>query len=102
MSKRIVPLSDRQVKNAKAGEKDFCLFDGFGLFLLVTTTGGKLWRFKYFLNGKAVQMAWGTYPELTLNEAREKWCQTCGARCRLSAFPGDSRRCRDRCRPTSS
>ena len=72
MSKRIVPLSDRQVKNAKAGEKDFYLFDGFGLFLLVTTTGGKLWRFKYFLNGKAVQMAWGTHPEVTLNEAREK------------------------------
>ena len=72
MSKRIVPLSDKQIKNAKPGDKDFCLYDGFGLFLLVSTTGGKLWRFKYSFEGKSVQMAWGTYPELTLGEVREK------------------------------
>ena len=72
MPKRIVPLSDKQIKNAKPGDKDFCLYDGFGLFLLVTTTGGKLWRFKYAFEGKSVQMAWGTYPELTLVEVREK------------------------------
>ena len=47
MPKRIVPLSDLQVSKAKPGGKEYKLFDGGGLFLLVTPTGGKLWHFKY-------------------------------------------------------
>ncbi len=47
MPKRIVPLSDLQVSRAKPQTKDYKLADGYGLFLLVTPTGGKLWRFDY-------------------------------------------------------
>ena len=47
MPKRIVPLSDHKIKKAKPQHKSVTLFDGGGLFLLVTPTGGKLWRFKY-------------------------------------------------------
>jgi hypothetical protein len=36
MPKRIVPLSDLQVSKAKPGGKEYKLFDGGGLFLLVT------------------------------------------------------------------
>jgi hypothetical protein len=47
MPKRIIPLSDMKVQKAKAKDKAVTLFDGGGLFLMVTPSGGKLWRFKY-------------------------------------------------------
>jgi hypothetical protein len=45
MSKRIAPLSEIQIRNDKPKDKDYKMTDGFGLFLLVTPTSGKLWRF---------------------------------------------------------
>ncbi len=72
MPKRIVPLSDMKVQKAKSKEKSFALFDGGGLFLLVTPSGGKLWRFKYRYNGKPKLLALGTYPEISLLDARKK------------------------------
>ncbi|MDD4457465.1 MAG: integrase arm-type DNA-binding domain-containing protein, partial [Syntrophotalea acetylenica] len=69
-------LTDTKVKNAKPGEKQFKLFDGDGLFLLVVPTGksrgGKRWRFKYRFNGKEKLLALGTYPEISLADARER------------------------------
>jgi len=41
-----------QIRNAKPQAKDIKLFDGGGLFLLVTPKGGKLWRLKYRFQGK--------------------------------------------------
>lgn len=72
MPKRIAPLSDIQVKNAKPQEKDYKLMDGFGLFLLVTPTNGKLWRFDYRYGDKRKVLAFGAYPAITLAEARQR------------------------------
>lgn len=72
MPKRIVPLSDLAVKNAKPADKDYTLYDGDGLMLLVKTTGGKLWRFKYRFNGSEKRMAMGAYPQVSLKDARLK------------------------------
>ena len=72
MPKRIQPLSDIQVKNAKAKDKDFKLSDGFGLHLLVTPTGGKLWRMQYRFAGKQKLLAFGSYPAVTLADARQR------------------------------
>ncbi|MCG2748821.1 MAG: Arm DNA-binding domain-containing protein [Desulfobulbaceae bacterium] len=47
MPRRITPLTDTKVRTIKPAEKPQKLFDGGGLFLLVTPTGGKLWRLKY-------------------------------------------------------
>ncbi|WP_442869290.1 Arm DNA-binding domain-containing protein [Bradyrhizobium sp. CCBAU 11357] len=44
-------LSHRVVLSAKADSKDRKLSDGGGLFLLITTKGAKLWRYKFRLNG---------------------------------------------------
>jgi hypothetical protein len=52
MPKRIMPLTDIQVKTAKPQEKEFKLSDGGGLYLLVTPSGGKLWNLKYRHDGK--------------------------------------------------
>lgn len=72
MPKRIVPLSEQQVRKAKPQAKETKMFDGMGLFLLVTPSGGKLWRFKYQFGGKEKLLAFGSYPEISLAEAREK------------------------------
>ncbi|MGO4477421.1 tyrosine-type recombinase/integrase [Massilia sp. 2TAF26] len=73
MPKIVTPLTDTQVKNAKSKEKPYKLFDGGGLYLEVTTSGGKLWRMKYRkLDGKENRLAFGAYPEVTLSDARTK------------------------------
>jgi integrase len=72
MPKRIQPLSDLRVRGAKPHEKDYKLSDGYGLFLLVTKTGGKLWRFQYRFGGKQKLLALGNYPAVSLADARER------------------------------
>jgi integrase len=61
-----------KVLKAKSQGKQVTLFDGGGLFLLVTPSGGKLWRFKYRFDGKEKLLALGPYPEISLAEARTK------------------------------
>jgi integrase len=65
-------LSDIQVKNAKPQAKEVKLFDGGGLFLLVTPSGGQLWRFKYRFGGKEKQLSFGAYPAISLVGARQR------------------------------
>jgi integrase len=65
-------LTDIQVKTAKSAEKDYKLTDGNGLYLLVAASGGKRWRFKYRFGGKEKLLAFGTYPDISLKEARDK------------------------------
>lgn len=67
-----MPLSDAKVKNAKVGAKPTKLADGDGMYLLVTPAGGKCWRLKYRWNGREKTLAFGTYPAVSLTDAREK------------------------------
>ena len=72
MPKRIAPLTDTQLRSIKPAAKDIKLFDGGGLFLLVTTSGGKLWRFKYRFGGREKLLTFGAYPQISLADARQK------------------------------
>lgn len=72
MPKRILPLSDPKIKKAKPQQKQTTLFDGGGLFLLVTPSGGKLWRFKYRFGNKEKLLSFGAYPEISISTARRK------------------------------
>lgn len=72
MPKRIQQLTELQIKNAKPKEKDYKLSDGFGLHLLVTPTGGKLWRFQYRFDGRQKTLALGAYQSITLADARQR------------------------------
>ncbi len=67
-----VPLSDAKVRNAKPRTKPYKIADGEGLFLLITPSGSKYWRLKYFLAGKEKVLALGVYPEISLADARER------------------------------
>jgi len=65
-------LTDIQIRRSKPQEKPYTLNDGQGLSLLINTDGSKGWRFRYRYAGKAKLMSFGTYPLITLAEAREK------------------------------
>jgi integrase len=65
-------LTDIAIRNTKPGAKPFKKGDGGGLFLLVTPAGGKLWRLKYRVAGKEKLLALGSYPEVSLSDARKR------------------------------
>lgn len=70
MAKGIVPLTDKKIANAKPFEKERKLFDGGGLYLLITPAGGKLWHMKYRFDGKEGRLSLGAYPYVSLADAR--------------------------------
>lgn len=72
MARTTLPLTNTQIKSVKPKEKDYKLFDGGGLFLLVAKTGGKRWRLKYRFNNKEKVIALGLYPSISLKDARTK------------------------------
>lgn len=63
-------LTDMAVRQAKATGKNYTLPDFDGLSLAVTATGGRTWHFRYYWSGKQKRMSLGTYPEISLREAR--------------------------------
>lgn len=65
-------LTDVAIRNAKPRAKPYKMGDTLGLFLLVQPTGGKLWRFKYRVDGREKKLGIGTYPEISLAEARSR------------------------------
>lgn len=65
-------LTDTACRNAKGRDKPYKLGDSAGLFLLVQPNGGRLWRLKYRVAGKEKKLGLGTYPEVSLAEARER------------------------------
>ena len=65
-------LSDTALRNAKPTEKPYKLYDERGLYVIVNPNGGKWWRLKYRLDGKEKTISLGTYPEVTLAQARGK------------------------------
>jgi len=65
-------LTDVAIRTAKAGPKAYKLSDTGGLYLLVTPTGAKLWRYNYRHVGKQCTAAYGSYPAITLAAARER------------------------------
>lgn len=66
-----MPLTDAKIRNAKPATKPFKLADSGGLFLLVTPSGSKLWRYRFRIDGKENSFAVGGYPDLSLAGARE-------------------------------
>ena len=75
MARVTKPLTNTEVDRAKAKEKDYTLSDGQGLYLLVKTTGSKLWRYNYYKPftqpKKRVLLSVGKFPEISLQQARK-------------------------------
>lgn len=65
-------LTNTEAAKAKKGTKTYKLTDGAGLYLEVTPSGGKHWRYRYRLDGKESIYSIGEYPSVTLDQARAK------------------------------
>jgi integrase len=65
-------LTETKVRSARARERSYKLFDERGLFLLITPSGGRLWRFRYRIGPLEKLISLGAYPDVPLKRAREK------------------------------
>ena len=65
-------LTDTAIRKAKPTARTQRLFDGGGLYLELSPTGGKWWRLKYRSGGKEKRLSLGTYPDTGLADARDK------------------------------
>jgi len=74
MARTTTPLTDVEIRNAKAKDKEYNLADGRGLALRVKTTGSKLWIFNYQqpYTKKRTNLGFGNYPDVSLAQARER------------------------------
>jgi len=72
MARTTRPLTSTEVLRSKAIDKDLTLHDGDGLFMVVKTTGKKLWRFRYQrpATKQRTMMGLGAFPALSLADAR--------------------------------
>ncbi len=65
-------LTDLTIKKLKPKDKPYKKSDQDGLYIQVNPTGSKLWRMNYTYAKKQRTLSIGTYPEISLLEAREK------------------------------
>jgi len=65
-------LTDTAIRKAAPAEKSVKIFDGGGLYLEVSPTGGKWWRLKYRIDGREKRISLGVYPEVSLKAARQR------------------------------
>lgn len=66
-----MPLNALTVQSAKPKDKSYKLSDGRGLYLEISPSGGKWWRYKYRFDGKEKRISLGTYPDISLAKARD-------------------------------
>lgn len=65
-------LSELQIRSAKCGPRPRKLADGGGLYLYITPSGGKRWRYDYRFSGKRQTIVLGAYPLIGLRDARNR------------------------------
>ncbi|EJD6367581.1 integrase [Providencia huaxiensis] len=73
MARKTKPLTDTEIKAAKPQDKDYQLYDGDGLTLLIKSSGSKLWQFRYYrpYTKQRTKQSFGAYPTVTLSDARK-------------------------------
>lgn len=63
-------LTDAKIRALKPKDKAYKVADYDGLYVNVSKSGSKLWRFKFRLDGKEGLLSFGKYPDLSLSDAR--------------------------------
>lgn len=66
------PLTEIKIKSIKTSGKIERFHDTGGLYLELSTAGGKYWRWKYRVDGKEKRLTFGAWPEVSLRDARDK------------------------------
>lgn len=70
MPRQAVALTELRIRNTKPVEREQRLYDGNGLYLSVMPSGARWWRVKYVFEGKERRAGIGSYPEVSLQQAR--------------------------------
>jgi hypothetical protein len=65
-------LSPQQCKSARPHKRVYRLRDGDGLFLQIMPSGARYWVYRFRHAGSESSMVVGTYPEMELDEARDR------------------------------
>jgi integrase len=66
-----MPVTDTQIRNTKVRDRDYKVYVGSGLYVLVHKNGSRYWRLKYRYADKEKILALGVYPQVKLADARE-------------------------------
>src|SRR6266481_1502688 len=69
---KLTDIQIRRIKPNQPNAKPYKVSDGGGLFLWVTPSGGRIWRWTYRHEGRAKLMTLGKYPDVPLVLARER------------------------------
>lgn len=64
-------LTDSTLRTAEPAEATYKLSDGGGLYCVINPMGSKLWRINYRFNGKQRTLYLSSYPEMSLQAARD-------------------------------
>lgn len=67
-----MPLSDRRIRSLLPSGKTYKAYDKDGLLIQVTPQGCKTWYYRYFIGGKDKKIKIGTYPIVSLADARDR------------------------------
>lgn len=65
-------LSSAKIRTLKPSDKPFKVSDSHGLYLRVKPGGSRHWYLKYRISGKESRIALGTYPAISLSDARQQ------------------------------
>jgi integrase len=64
-------LTDAKLRNLKPKTEQYRVADSHGLVIEINPNGSKLWRHRYRYNNKATMMSLGSYPIVSLLDARQ-------------------------------
>ena len=65
-------LTDAKIRTLKSSVKPFKVSDSHGLYLLIKPSGSRHWYLKYRISGKESRIALGSYPAVSLSDARQQ------------------------------
>ncbi len=65
-----MPLSVKEIENARPSHRNYKLWDASGLYMLVSKSGSRRWYLKYRFSGAEKKLSFGGYPEVSLKAAR--------------------------------
>ena len=65
-------LTENAIRKAEIREKQYKIYDGGGMFLLIHPNGSKYWRMKFSFDGKSKLASFGVWPDVSLMQARER------------------------------
>ena len=85
------PLNEENISTIKVSGKIERYYDRQGLYLELSKAGGKHWRWKYRFGLREKRLSFGSWPEVSLQDAREMRDNAC-AILRSGIDPGHQRK----------